>query len=36
MVFKARIIGSIKRMPGLYDMSAYGPAIFIGPGVIVS
>ena len=36
MPFKARVIGSIKRMPGLFDISGYRPAAYIGPGMIVS
>ncbi|TNV74243.1 hypothetical protein FGO68_gene7073 [Halteria grandinella] len=34
--FRCKIIGSLRRMPGLWDFSAYKPAVWITPGVIVS
>ena len=34
--FTARVIGSIKRMPGLWDFSGYKPAAYMTPGVIIS
>ena len=36
MTFRARIVGSVKRVPGLYDISGYKPAVFLSPGVLVS
>jgi len=35
-MFQGRLIATLQRMPGLYDMSAYKPSIYMTPGVIVS
>lgn len=34
--FRCRIIGSVKRMPGLFDFSGYKPAVWLNPGMIIS
>ena len=34
--FKARIVGTMKRMPGFYDISGYTPAAYLSPGVLIS
>jgi hypothetical protein len=36
MLFKARVVGTIKRMPGLYDISGYKPAAYMNPGVVIT
>ena len=36
IMVRARIVGSIKRMPGMYDFSGFKPAAYMGAGVIVS
>lgn len=36
LTFRARVVGSLVRMPGLYGMSGYRPAAYIGPDVIIS
>ena len=36
MIFRARVVGSVKRMPGLYDFSGYKPSVYLEPGVIIS
>ena len=35
-MLKARVVGFIKRMPGLYDISGYRPAIYFTPGIIIT
>eukprot|EP00347_Sterkiella_histriomuscorum_P012753 403367353 len=34
--YRAKIVGTIKRIPGLFDVSGYTPAAFIEPGCIIS
>lgn len=34
--FRCRIVGSVRRMPGFWDFSAYKPAVWMTPGMIVS
>jgi hypothetical protein len=36
MVLKAKIVGSITRMPGLFGMSGYAPAAFMSPALVIS
>jgi len=36
LMFRARIVGSIRRMPGMYDFSGFKPTAYMEPGVIVS
>lgn len=36
ITFRCKIIGSVKRMPGLFDFSAYKPAVWLTPGMIIS
>ena len=36
MVLKARVVGTINRMPGLYTISGYRPTAYMSPGIIVS
>jgi len=36
ITFRCKIIGSVRRMPGLFDFSAYKPAVWMTPGMIVS
>ena len=34
--YKARIVGTIRKMPMIYDISGYSPAAFLSPGVIIT
>lgn len=36
MIFRARVIGSVKRVPGMYDVSGYKPSAYMQPGIIAS
>jgi hypothetical protein len=36
MTFKARVVGTIKKMPGFFDFSGYKPAAYASPGILVS
>jgi hypothetical protein len=36
MTFNARVIGTIKKMPGLYDISGYEPSVYMNPGLIIT
>ncbi len=35
-MIKARIVGSVRRIPGLYDISGYKPAAYYSNSIIVS
>jgi hypothetical protein len=35
-VFKARIVGTVKKIPGIYDISAYRPVVYTAPSVVIS
>ena len=34
--FRARIVATIKRMPGLFDISGYTPVAYASPGIVIS
>lgn len=34
--YKARIVGTVRRMPGLFDISGYAPMAFATPGCIIT
>ncbi|TNV73459.1 hypothetical protein FGO68_gene9060 [Halteria grandinella] len=36
ITFRCKVIGSVRRMPGLFDFSGYKPAVWMTPGMIVS
>lgn len=36
MVFSARVVGVLRKMPGLFSISGYEPAAYLAPGVIVT
>ncbi|CDW83103.1 permease-like protein [Stylonychia lemnae] len=34
--FRARVVATIRRIPGLFDVSGYTPTVYMSPGVVIS
>ena len=36
MKYRARIVGTLQRMPGMYDISAYKPGVYLTLSCIIA